>query len=202
LLVEKGIPFLPLLKVAALLLLALLTATPAADAAPLKARTQSGIGILLISRGQSQLTLYKEPSLGRIATAEAKSLPLSPSLHPPAGFIAAVVTGKKRDWYKIIYDDGEREGWIKGESSYRYHRWEELLDNRPVIMLGGLRKEYYQLRKSPDFSAVPLEPITKGVQVKGVRIEADWFEAVTASTVRGWLRWRDDNNRLVISIQL
>lgn len=197
----RGIFSLPLLQAAVLLLLALLAAAPVA-AAPLKARTQSGSGILLIGREHLQLTLYREPSLGRIATLAVTALPLSPSIKPPAGFAAAVVTAKKLDWYRIIYDESEREGWIKGGASYRYLRWQELLADRPVIMLGGLRKEYYQLRRTTGFSAEPLEPVNQGVAIKGVRIEADWLEAVSASTARGWLRWRDDNNRLVISIQL
>lgn len=184
------------------LCLLLMAAAPAATAAPLKARTLSGIGILLISREQPQITLFREPSLGRIATTAASALPLSQSIQPPPGFLAAVVTAKKGGWYRIFYDAGEREGWIKGHSSYRYHRWGELLINRPLVLLGGLKKEYYQLRKSPDFSAAALEPVGKGVKVTGLRIEEEWLEAVTASEARGWLRWRDDNNRLVIAVQL
>lgn len=190
-----------MLKATALFLLLLMAAAPAATASPVKARTLSGIGILLISREQSQITLYREPSLGRIATTDASALPLSQSIQPPAGLIAAVVTAKKGGWYRILYDDGEREGWIKGQPSYRYQRWGELLGNRPVILLGGLQREYYQLRKSPDFSAVALEPVGKGVKVTAIGIEEGWLEAETASKLRGWLRWRDDNNRLVIAIQ-
>jgi hypothetical protein len=180
----------------------LLAVAPAAKAAPPKARTQSGIGILLLSKDQPQLILYKEPSLGRIATKDASALPLSPSIRPPAGYLAAVVTAKKRDWYRIIYDDTEREGWIKGVSSYRYHRWGELLVGRPIWLLGGLKKEYYQLRHYPDFAAAPLETVGKGAEITVLHNEDDWFEAVTETKTHGWLRWRDDNSRLVISIQL
>lgn len=191
-----------MLKSTALFLLLLMAAAPVAMASPVKARTLSGIGILLISREQPQITLFREPSLGRMTTTDASALPLSQSIQPPSGFIATVVTAKKGGWYRILYDDGEREGWIKGYSSYRYHRWGELLSNRPVILLGGLKKEYYQLRKSPDFSAAALEPVGKGVNVTALRIEEEWLEAVTASKTQGWFRWRDDNNRLVIAIQL
>lgn len=184
------------------LFMLLMAAAPAATAAPVKARTPSGIGILLINREQPKLTLFREPSLGRIATTDASALPLSPSIQPPVEFLAAVVTAKKGDWYRILYDDGEREGWIKGHPSYRYHRWGELLGNRPVILLGGLKKEYYQLRKAPYSSAAALEPVGKGVKVTALRIAEEWFEAVTAAKTQGWLRWRDDNNRLVIAITL
>ena len=190
-----------MLKSIALFML-LMAAAPAATAAPVKARTLSGIGILLISREQSQITLYREPSLGRIATTDASALLLPLSIQPPAGFMAAVVTAKKGGWYRILYDDGERDGWVKGRLSFRYHRWGELLGNRPVILLGGLKKEYYQLRKSPDSSAAALELVEKGVKVTTLRIEGEWLEAVTASKTRGWLRWRDDNNRLVIALTL
>ena len=198
----KGILSLVILKATALFLLLLMASAPAATASPVKARTLSGIGILLISREKQQITLFREPSLGRIATTDASALPLSQSIQPPAGLIAAVVTARKGGWYRILYDDAEREGWIKGYSSYSYHRWVELLSNRSVILLGGLRKDYYQLRSSPDSSAAALEPVGKGVKVTALRIEEEWLEAVTASETRGWLRWRDENNRLVIAIQL
>lgn len=191
-----------MLRATAFLLFLLLAAPPAIAAASVKARMLSGIGILLISKDQPQFTLYKEPALGRIAARAASALPLSPSIQPPEGYLAAVVTAKKGDWYRITYDDGEREGWIKGHSSYRYHRWGEILSNRQIVLLGGLKKEYYQLRKTPDSSAAALETVGKGVKVTALRIEGEWFEAVTAVKMKGWLRWRDDNNRLVIAIIL
>lgn len=197
---RKGRTLLFLLQ--AIVLCMLLAVAPAVTAAPPKARTLSGIGILLLSKDQPQITLYKEPSLGRIATTDASALPLSPSIRPPAGYLAAVVTAKKRDWYRILYDDAEREGWIKGASSYRYRRWDELLVGRPIVLLGGLKKEYYQLRNSPDFAAAPLATVGKGAEITGLHSEDDWFEAVIPAKMHGWLRWRDDNSRLVIAIQL
>jgi len=191
-----------MLKSAALLLLLLMVVTPAAAASPVKARTLGGIGILLISREQPQLTLFREPSLGRIATTDASALPLSLSIQPPAGFLAAVVTAKKGRWFRLLYDDGEREGWLEGRSSDQFFRWRELFRNRPVTLLGGLKKEYYQLRKLPELSAAALEPVGKGVKVTALSLEGEWLEVVTAAKTRGWLRWRDENNRLVIAITL
>jgi hypothetical protein len=191
-----------MLKSTALFLLLLVAAPPAAAVSPVKARTLSGLGIMLISKEQPKLSLFKEPSIGRIATIDASLLPLSQSIHPPEGFISAIVTTKKKGWFRIFYDDGEREGWIEGRSSYLFYRWEELLKDRQVILLGGLKKEYYQLRKSPDFSLEPLEPVGKGVRVTALRAEGDWVKARTDSRAEGWLRWRDDNARLVISLNL
>lgn len=191
-----------MLKSTALFLLLLMTAAPAMAASPAKARTLSGIGIVMINTKRPQLTLFREASLGRIATIDASALPLSPSITPPEGFLTAVVTAKKGGWFRILYDDGEREGWIEGRSSYQFYRWAELLRGRPVILLGGLKKEYYQLRKIADFSGAALEPVGKGVQVTALRIEGEWLAVAKESKAEGWLRWRDDNNRLVIAINL
>ena len=191
-----------MLKAAALLLSLLMLVAPAAAASPVKARTLGGIGILLISSEKPQITLFKEPSLGRISTTDASALPLSPSIKPPEGFIAAVVTAKKGGWFRIIYDDGERDGWLEGRALYQFYRWEELLGNRQITLLGGLKKEYYQLRKLPELSATALEPVGKGVKVTAMRLEGEWLEVVTAAKTKGWLRWRDENNRLVIAITL
>lgn len=187
---------------ALVLCLLLLTAAPAKAASPAKARTLSGIGIVLISVKSPQITLFKEAALGRIATLDASALPQSPSISPPEGFLPAIVTAKKGGWFKILYDDGEREGWIEGRSSYQFYRWKELLRNRQLQLLGGLKKEYYQLRQQPDFSGVALEPVGKGVTVTALHTDGEWISVRTDSKKAGWLRWCDDNSRLAISLQL
>lgn len=193
-----------MLKALALLLTLLITTAPAPAASRVKARTLSGIGVLLLRSDQVKqpiLTLFKEPSLGRITGIAAAQLPaLTPSVSPPAGFTAAIVTAKKTGWYRIIYDDGEREGWLEKRPSYQFYSWKELLINRPVELIGGLRKEFYLLRIAPDNSADALETLAKGSSITPVNLDGDWARVRTASQTQGWLRWRDDNGRLVIAL--
>jgi len=180
---------------------------PATAAAPVKARVPGGIGILLIQNGTAEkaspLAIFKEPSLGRIAEIDATKLPsLAQSILAPEGITPAIVTSKKSGWYKIIYDDGEREGWIKSRSSHQFYRWEGLLKDRFVSLIGGLRKEFYLLRKSPDSSSESITQLGKGSRMSSLKVEGDWIRVVTDSRTEGWLRWLDENSRLVIAINL
>ena len=189
------------LKLFALFVGLLIFASPAA-AAPVKARIPAGIGILLMRNGTPPPAIFKEPSLGRIAEIDAGKLPsLAQSISSPEGSIPVIVTSKKSGWYRIIYDDGEREGWIEGRSGYQLFRWDELLRNRPIELIGGLKKEFYQLRRAPDISSEPVENLGKGSRVTALGIQGEWVSVITPKA-QGWLRWRDDNDRLVIAVNL
>lgn len=190
------------------LLLALFMATaPATAASPVKARVPSGTGVLLVNKRSdaesSPLLLFKEPALGRIAEIDISRLPpLAQAISCPEGTVAVIVTAKKAGWFRIVYDEGEREGWIAGRPSYRFFRWEELLRNRPVTLIGGLRKEFYQVRRTPNVSAEIMETLGKGSRVTSLDIDGDWLRSTTSGGSQGWLRWRDENGRLVIAINL
>jgi len=195
-----------MLKIFALLLTLLVSTLPV-DAAPVKARIPSGIGILLINKApagiNSPIVIYKEPSLGRLAELDLGRLPsLSQSISSPDLSVPVIVTLKKSGWYRIIYDDGEREGWIEGLSGYQFIKWDELLRDRSVSLIGGLRKEFYTLRREATVSSKQIEPVEKGKLFTPLQIKGDWMLVITNSGAEGWLRWQDDNSRLVISTTL
>ena len=190
-----------------ILLMALLFAVSSATAAPVKARIPSGIGILLINKIpagiNTPIIIYKEPSLGRLAEREPGRLPsLSQSISSPDLSVPAIVTLKKSGWYRIIYDDGEREGWIENQPSYKFIKWADLLRGRSVSLIGGLRKEFYILHREATVSSEQIEPVEKGKLFTPLQIKGDWMLVITNSGAEGWLRWQDDNSRLVISTTL
>ena len=190
-----------------ILLMALLFAALPAAASSVKARIPSGIGILLINKVpagiNTPIIIYKEPSLGRLAELEPGRLPsLSQSISSPDLSVPAIVTLKKSGWYRIIYDGGEREGWIEGRSGYQFIKWGELLRDRSVSLIGGLRKEFYILRREATVSSEQIEPVEKGKLFTSLRVNGDWMLLMTDTGAQGWLRWKDDNGRLVISTTL
>jgi len=185
-----------------LLLLASLP-LPLHAASPVKARSLSGSGLLLLGNGMqpSRLVLYREPGMGRIAELDAVRLPqIYPAIQTPDGMPAVIVTAKKLDWYRIVYDDGERQGWLQGQTAYRYQRWGELLPGRIVVLPAGLRKEFYLLRSEPDAAAGQLAAIDRESGLTVVKVAGDWINVRRGDAVSGWLRWRDDNGRLLISV--
>lgn len=194
-----------MLKSVALLLLAILLAALPAAAAPLKARSLSGSGLLLLpvenGPGSSPLVLYREPGLGRIAElAAAQLLQIAPSPLLPDGLRAVIVTDKNLGWYRVVYDDGEREGWLEGRPTYQYQRWADLLPGRGVMYPAGLRKDYYLLRSEPAPEATPLETVNRESFLTVLKVVNDWINVRRGDEVSGWLRWRDDNGRLLISV--
>ncbi len=196
-----------MLKLFTLLLTFLVFTSPVSAATSVKARIPSGIGILKIKKvpvgANSPIVIYKEPSLGRLAEIEAGSLPpLAQSIASSALSVPVIVSLKKSGWYRIIYDNGEREGWIEGRSGYQFIKWEDLLINRPVALISGLRKEFYTLHRDATASSEQIESVEKGELFTPLRVNGDWVLLMTDSGAQGWLRWRDDNGRLVISTAL
>lgn len=190
-----------------LLMLLLLVALPLplAAAAPVKARSLSGTGLLLLrsqpGENRARLTLYREPGLGRVAELDAAQLPpITPALQTPDGLPALIVTAKKLDWYRIVYDHGERQAWLHGRPVYLYRRWEELLPGRQIVLAAGLKKEYYALRSSSEPAGEPLQTVGRETVLTVIRVAGDWVNVRQDATLSGWLRWRDDNGRLLIAV--
>jgi len=187
-------------------LLILLSFSTLSAASPVKARPLTGIGILLIKEpesGNGALRLYREPKLGRIAEISVKNLPnLSPFIVSGEGRRVAVVTAKRFGWYRIIYDDGEREGWVERRVSCTFLGWEELLSGRGATLLPGLKKDYYQLRREPYQSSEPIELLGREMGIYCIKRYGEWMEVSVRGEKTGWLRWHDDNSRLLIAVNI
>jgi hypothetical protein len=160
---------------------------------------------LLVPSGDGRhappVVLYREPGLGRIAEVDAVRFPrIFPEFTSPEGCLAIVVTAKMLDWYRVVYDDGEREGWIEGRLSYRYQRWGDVLQGRRIVLPDGMKSDHYLLRTVPDPAYEAHGKIVKGSGVTVISSDGDWVQVRSDSDVIGWLRWRDDNGRLLISV--
>jgi hypothetical protein len=65
-------------------------------------------------------------------------------------------------------------------------------------LLPGLQKKYYQLYQYPDNA--DLAPLTTGQFLKVLRLENDWAMVLTDRNLLGWMRWRDEDGRLLIGV--
>ncbi|NJD90841.1 MAG: hypothetical protein FIA91_04895 [Geobacter sp.] len=184
-----------------LLLLLVLIPLSGHAASPVKARTLSGVGVVRIteSAATSKVPLYREPGLGLLQTVSLTALPSLRLNGINLDRLYFPVIAKKRGWLKVVLDDAERTGWLAMGRGWEFNSWERFLENRQITMLRGLRKDYYLLRKAAAITADPLGSMEKSSSLVCREIIGEWAMVETAGGVSGWLRWRDENGRLLLT---
>ena len=186
--------------------LVILTTMPLSAAIGAKPRSLSGIGLLtmgaemtLAKGAPPQFPVYKEPNFGRLGEQTANRLPgIAPAMLPVEGEWYAIVTATRPGWIRIIYDDAEREGWIPERKALGFRKWHEYLPGRRITLLPGIRKDYYLLRDEASLTSPPRETISRAGLLAVGKVEGDWIHVKSGGKLSGWLRWRDDNGRLVV----
>lgn len=180
---------------------------PSAGAAPPPLRPETGIGLLLVrvptdAPDVPPLILYREPGIGRITEMGVTALPhLARILGAPPGEYPLVVTARIGRWVQIISDDAGRRGWVEPRRAWPVVRWEEFLEGKDARLLRGLRKPYYVPRNGPGVAAPEMEPLTPDRGFRIVKVEGDRIQGSMAPNLLGWLRWRDEDGRLLIILE-
>ncbi|RNC71862.1 MAG: hypothetical protein ED859_03935 [Desulfuromonadales bacterium] len=179
----------------------------AAGAAPPPPRPDTGIGLLLVrfpvdASDVPQLTLYREPGVGRIGEKGVAALPhLAQLLKAASGEYPLAVTARKGEWLRIHLDDAGREGWVEQRRTWPFLLWEEYLNGKQASLLRGIKKPFYVPRSGPGEQAAELEPLTPGRSFRIVAVEGDRVRILIDLAVIAWLRWRDDDGRLLITLE-
>jgi hypothetical protein len=192
----------------AVILWCLYLAVPVSAAPRPVPRPLSGSGLLFIraesgsgSAVEPGLLIYREPGLERVAELPPNRLPGLGSLYRPgSGEALAVITGRKGKWLKIIYDDADREGWLEAERRWESVTWPVFLKGRLARLLPGLRKGFYQLRSEPGEIGTATATLARENSLRIVQVEGDWAMVLVDLAGSGWLRWRDDDGRLLLAI--
>ncbi len=179
------------------------TCSAAYAAAPPRMRPYTGIGLVVFSRSADgplpglQVPMYEEPGLSRIDMLVTTRLSGNDWIfgqqeeYPPL-----VVSARKGGWLRVYYDDAGREAWIDPQNKGRFQSWEQYLRLQTGRMLPGLQPQYYQLQQQPGGRL--LATLTPKQVFKVLKLENAWCMVLTEQTQIGWVRWRDDDGRLVI----
>jgi hypothetical protein len=191
----KALPF--------LLLIILMTASTlfAAPSSIPRMRPYSGIGILLVSPapGNEPILLYDEPGLSRVGSLDHEKIPRHDWIFGSSPVaVPMIVTGRKGPWLRVSYDDAGREAWLNPERQGTFQTWDYFLKDHVSRLLPGLQKKYYQFYNQPDRTV--LTSLNSGQFVKVLRLENDWAMVLSEQNALGWLRWRDEDGRLLIGV--
>jgi SH3-like domain-containing protein len=168
-------------------------------------RPYTGIGLVVFSQSgdvtnqELQLPMYEEPGLSRIGMLVTTRLTGNEWIFgPQEGTPPLVVSARKGDWLRVYYDDAGREAWIDPQNQGRFQSWEQYLKLQTGRMLPGLQSQYYQLQQQPNGKL--LAKLTPKQMFKVLKLETAWGMVLTDQAQIGWVRWRDDDSRLVVGV--
>jgi hypothetical protein len=166
-------------------------------------RPYSGIGILLLpSAGDdlnAPLPLYEEPGLSRLGSLDPVKMPRYDWIFGTSPTIAPlIVTGRKGPWLRVVHDDAGREAWLNPSRAAVFQSWDYFLKDHISRLLPGLQKKYYQFYQQPDKAV--LASLTTGQFLKVLSLDNDWAMVLSDQNSLGWLRWRDEDGRLLIGV--
>ncbi len=178
----------------------------AAPSLAARMRPYAGIGVLLLPLSPTpaqetfgELPLYQWPSLGRLGAlnrATAPSLEWLLDLAPESA--AVMVMARQGAWLRVTYDEAGREGWVRPHWRNAFESWDEILVGRDVRQLAGLQQRYYRLYSGPD--GEPLAELGRGLPFRVGERVGDWLRVSDGRDLAGWLRWRDEDGRLLIAL--
>lgn len=172
-------------------------------ASPPRMRPYAGIGLVVFSNsgmvpnGELNLPMYEEPGLMRVGILRSSRLPGNEWIFGrKEGVPPLIVSARKGDWLRVFYDDAGREAWIDPRNEGDFQSWEQFLKQQTGRMLPGLQPQYYQLLQQPGGKL--LATLTPKQLFKVLKIENGWGMVLAGQTQIGWLRWRDDDGRLLV----
>ena len=186
-----------------LIMLLAVTTSVARPATPPKMRPYAGIGILVLpvaaDNPSNPLPLYEEPGLSRLGSLNPGRVPKYEWIFGAAPVAAPlIVTGRKGPWLRVAYDDAGREAWLNPARPGSFQTWDSYLKDHVSRLLPGLQKRYYQLYQQPGTAV--LAQLTPRQFLKVLRLENDWAMVLSDQNSLGWLRWRDEDGRLLIGV--
>lgn len=186
------------------LVLCMACSTGLAGALP-KMRPYAGIGLVVFSQTKNapeqdlQLQLYEEPGLMRVKTLDSSRLSGNEWVFGQLDGISPLIVSKRKgNWLRVFYDDAGREAWIDPKYKGRFQSWENFLKSHTSRLLPGLQSRYYQLQLQPDGKL--LSTLMPSQTFKVLALEEGWGMVLTDQAQIGWLRWRDEDSRLLVAV--
>lgn len=182
-----------------LILTILLIACASFCGAAQKMRPYSGIGVLQLSSvaAAESTPLYDDPGIARCCKLSLPSIrELNSWLFGTTQGPFLLVTAHKGDWLEVEYDDAGRTGWIMPERHWNYLPWHQFLKSKLALFLRNSPKKQMQLLPRPGVTEGT--PLLNLHPMKIILSQGDWAYVLLDQNNAGWIRWRDNDGRLLI----
>ena len=184
------------------LLALLLLPLPALGAPP--SRLYAGRGVLIIPAADrsAEVLLYEYPAVRQKGSMPLAELPsLSPAVSPKGGEIVLATTALREGLARVSMAHSGEEGWLILRPNWRPLSWERFLAGRTVRLMTGLQGTASQLRQTPAESGAIMGSAAAGSPLTVGEIRGDWAQLLKEETHLGWLRWRDGDGRLLVTVE-
>lgn len=182
-------------------------------AAPTAAKSQrmrpyAGIGVLQLTiqpaadqESPEPFLLYEEPAVSRLGDLNLNSgrPPFEWVFGASRGSVPLIVMARKGGWLRVTYDDAGREAWLAPGRRGLFLTWDFYLKRHTAHLLPGLQKKYYALFQQPGNGT--LFSLTPKLSFRVLRLDNDWAMVMLDQKTLGWLRWRDEDGRLLLALE-
>ena len=161
-----------------------------------------GVVILPAATSSVELVLYELPGIRLIGNFRQKELPtLAPYVKVKANETALAVMSVREGWLRITQDFAGHEAWFELGDDGSYRPWERYLAGRTIRLVPGLKEPLYRFRSTPTEKGEQSGAATPGFPLRVQAVQGDWAEVATAGQTPGWLRWRDGDGRLLVTVE-
>lgn len=167
-------------------------------------RPVAGKGVLIIpaAAASRQAMIYEFPGVRRkepVVPAELPSLSRSVAVKTEDAVVAffAVRSGYAR---VAVHASGE-EGWLELRPGWQFVPWERFLKGRAVRLTPGTREQAARLREIPAESGAVTGTASIGERLTVSEAYDDWVRVQREGAIPGWLRWRDGDGRMLVSVE-
>ena len=186
-----------------IILVLLLLPLPALGAPPLF-RPYAGRGLLIIPAAPLSVDaiIYEYPGVRRKGTIPVAELPsLSPAISLKGGEIAVATVAVREGYVRVAMAPSGEAQWLELRPTWRTIPWERFLTGRSIRLPAGLRESASRLRESPSETGAVLGTASAGSSLVVSEIRDDWAQVLSKGTLLGWLRWRDGDGRLLVTVE-
>ena len=179
--------------------------TPPAAGAP-QLPPPAGRWVLIIppSDATAAVTFREYPGVRRMENLAGTltELPsLSPAVSAPRGGLVLALLSLREGYARVTLSPSGQTGWIKVRPGWQIAPWERFLPGRTVRLRGGVRDAARQLHRTPAEAGEVTGSVPAGSPLAAAEVRDDWLLVRCGGAVTGWLRWRNGDGRLLVTVE-